>query len=170
MRAMSESNVTAEPAWKRLLTPWKIAAALLAVFLIAEAYLAWRDQALIGALESAPAFATPELKLSFSKKIQYDPLSFVGRGARAGFWTWTPQGLELTPEGMKYFRMEGDMIVSQVQAGRRKVSRMRNKEMQDGRALRYTIDFFYEWTEISPPAVALLYPPPKINDEYLGKA
>ena len=164
---MSESNVTAEPAWKRLLTPWKIAAALLAVFLIAEAYIAWRDQALIGALESAPAFATPELKLSFSKKIQYDPLSFVGRGARAGLWTWTPQGLELTPEGSKFFRMDGETIVSQGAAGRRRLSRIRERTTQ---AERQQIVFFYQWEEIASPTAALLAPPPKLGDEYLASA
>ena len=164
---MNESNVTAEPAWKRLLTPWKIAAALLAVFLIAQAYLAWRDQALIGALESAPAFATPELKLSFSKKIQYDPLSFVGRGARAGLWTWTPQGLELTPEGSKYFRMDGGLLVSQGAAGRRRFSRIRERTAQGD---RQQIVFFYQWEEIASPTAALLAPPPKLGDEYLASA
>ena len=170
MTPMSGSNGAEEPKWKRFLTPWKIAAVLLAVFLIGQAYFAWRDGFLVTALDTSPAFATPDFPLEFSRKIQYDPLTFVGRGARAGFWNWTQEGLELTLEGAKYFRMEGDMIVSQVQAGRRKVSRFRNKEMRDGRALRYTIDFFYEWTEILPPAVALLYPPPKMNQEYLGRA
>lgn len=164
---MSESSVAEEPAWKRLLTPWKIAAALLAVFLIIQAYLMWRDSFAVSALNNFPAFATPELKLSFSKKIQYDPLSFVGRGARAGLWTWTPQGLELTPEGSKYFRMDGEMIVSQGAAGRRRLSRIRERTMQ---AERQQIVFFYQWEEISPPLAALLSPPPKLGDEYLASA
>lgn len=170
MAPMIGSNDTEEPNWKRWLTPWKIAVVLIAAFLISQAFYSWRDRSIVSALDNSPAFAIPEFTLEFSRKIQYDPLTFVGRGARAGFWTWTPEGLELTPEGLEYFRKEGGMIVSQVQAGRRKVSRIRNKETRDGRALRYTIDFFYEWTEISLPAVALLYPPPKMNSEYLGKA
>ncbi|MBI2820361.1 MAG: hypothetical protein HYX73_10310 [Acidobacteria bacterium] len=170
MTPMIGSNGTEEPKWKRFLTPWKITAVLIAAFLISQAFISWRDSFIVSTLDNSPAFAVPEFTLEFSRKIQYDPLTFVGRGARAGFWTWTPEGLELTSEGIKYFRLEGGMIVSQVQAGRRKVSRIRNKEMRDGIALRYTIDFLYEWTEISPPAVALLYPPPKMKDEYLGKA
>ena len=164
---MSESSVAKEPAWKRLLTPWKIAAALLAVFLISQAYLTWRDSFAVSALNDYQAFAAPELKLSFSKNIQYDPLSFVGRGARAGLWTWTPQGLELTPEGSKFFHMDGEMIVSQGAAGRRRLSRIRERTTQGD---RQQIVFFYEWEEISPPLAALLAPPPKLGDEYLASA
>jgi len=164
---MNESNVTAEPAWKRLLTPWKIAAALLAVFLVSQVYFTWRDQAIVSALESAPAFATPELKLSFSKNIQYDPVSFVGRGAHTGLWTWTPQGLELTAEGSKYFRMDGETIVSHGAAGRRRLSRIRERITQ---AESQQIVFFYQWEEIASPTAALLAPPPKLGDEYLASA
>ena len=164
---MNESSVAEEPAWKRLLTPWKIAAVLLAVFLISQAYLTWRDSFAVSALNNYQAFAAPELKLSFSKKTQYDPLSFVGCGARAGLWTWTPQGLELTPEGSKFFRMDGEMIVSQGAAGRRRLSRIRERTTQ---AESRQIVFFYEWEEIAPPTAALLAPPPKLGDEYLASA
>ena len=162
---MSEDQVP--PAWKRLLTPWKVAALLIAAFLLSEGYLTWRDSFLVGAINDAPAFGSPELKLSFSKKIQYDPLTFVGRGAHAGFWTWSPQGLQLTPEGEKYFRMDGDTIVSQAGAGRRKLSRIRDRVAAvDGEK----VTFFYRWEELSPVTTALLSPPPKLGDEYLADA
>ncbi|MBI3935195.1 MAG: hypothetical protein HY316_10935 [Acidobacteria bacterium] len=164
---MSALIGTEEPVWKRFLTPWKIAAVLLAVFLISQAYLTRRDRVMVSALDSPPAFATPELKLEFSKNIPYDPLSFVGRGARAGFWTWTPQGLELTPEGSKYFRMDGDRMVSQAAAGRRRFSRLRERTTHGE---NQQIVFFYQWEEITPATAALLFPPPKLGEEYLASA
>ncbi|MBI4443865.1 MAG: hypothetical protein HY649_10880, partial [Acidobacteria bacterium] len=39
--AMSEPSE--QSPWKRLLSPWKIAAALLAVVLVVEVYLSWQD-------------------------------------------------------------------------------------------------------------------------------
>jgi hypothetical protein len=159
--------VEEEQAWKRWLTPWKIAAVLLGLFLLSEGYLAWRDHALVTALENAPAFAHPALELEFPKTIQYDPLSFVGRGAHAGFWTWTPNGLDLTPEGEKYFRMDGDRIVSQLPAGARRPTRIRERKQQ-GEARQ--IEFFYEWSDLSPVAEALLRPAPRKGEEYLASA
>jgi hypothetical protein len=164
---MSGMDGNEEPKWKRLLQPWKIAAALIAVFLISQAFLSWRDRFIVSALEKSPAFAAPEFPLEFSSKIQYDPLTFVGRGARAGFWKWTPEGLELTEDGSRYFRMEGERILSQAAAGRRRFSRLRERTTQGEHE---TITFFYKWEELSPPTVALLYPPPKLGDEYLASA
>jgi hypothetical protein len=156
-----------EPKWKRMLQPWKIAAALIVVFLLSQAYFAWQDSFLKSALNSDPAFAEPAFPLEFSRTIQYDPLTFVGRGSRAGFWNWTPEGLELTEDGGRYFRVEGDKILSQTVAGRRRFSRLRDRTPQ-GEAER--VSFFYEWEELSAPAVALLFPPPKLGDEYLATA
>lgn len=156
-----------EPAWKRLLTPWRIAAALLAGFLLSQAYFSWQDRSLIAALNSHPPFAMPAFELRFSRRIPYDPLTFVGRGARAGLWKWTPEGLELTPEGGAYFRMEGEWIVSHAVAGRRRYARLRERT-REGEHER--IAFFYQWEEISIPAVALLFPPPELGKEYLATA
>jgi hypothetical protein len=152
---------------KKLLSPWGIALGLLLVFLAWQGYGYWKDRGLEQALERDPAFASPELKLDFSKKIQYDPLSFVGRGAHAGLWTWTPKGLELTPEGGKYFRMDGDQIVSQAPAGTRRLTRI---QLQSSTAAGTQLDFFYEWVELSPAAEALLKPAPRKGEEYLARA
>jgi len=164
---MSGVNGDEEPKWKRWLQPWKIAAVLVALFLLSQAYFSWRDSFLSAALNNSPAFAAPEFPLEFSSKIQYDPLTFVGRGARAGFWDWTPEGLVLTPAGSRYFRMEGERIISQAVAGRRRFSRLRERTTQ-GASER--VSFFYQWEELSPPTVALLYPPPILGDEYLASA
>jgi hypothetical protein len=164
---MNEMNRDEEPKWKRWLQPWKIAAVLVALFLISQAYFSWRDSFLVSALNNSPAFASPEFPLEFSSRIQYDPLTFVGRGARAGFWDWTPEGLVLTTEGSRYFRIEGSRIISHAVAGRRRFSRFRERATQ-GPTER--ISFFYVWEELSPPTVALLFPPPQLGDEYLASA
>jgi hypothetical protein len=156
------------PGWQqRLLSPWAIAGILVAAFLATEAYQAWRDRGLESALEQYPAFAAPELQLEFSKTIPYDPLSFVGRGAHAGFWKWTPTGLELEQAGERFFRMEGDRIVSQGKAGARQLTRIRSHTPQGA---GQQIEFFYEWTELSPVATALLVPAPKLDQEFLATA
>jgi hypothetical protein len=165
--AMQKMTGDEEPKWKRMLQPWKIAAVLLGIFLLSQAYFAWSDRFVAATLNSHPAFATPEFPLEFSKTIQYDPLTFVGRGARAGFWDWTPEGLVLTQEGSRHFRMEGDRIVSHAVAGRRHFARLRERVTQ-GTTER--VSFFYAWDELTPPAVALLFPPPKLGDEYLASA
>lgn len=164
---MNRPNGVEEPRWRRFLTPWKIAAVLLAAFLITQGYLWWRSRFIVEVMNDFPAFATPGFKLEFSSKIQYDPLTFVGRGARAGFWKWTPQRLVLTESGRRYFRMEGDKIVSQMTAGRRQLSGLREQSTQGD---RIRINFYYRWEELSPPTVALLYPPPKLGEDYLGSA
>ena len=165
--AVTELNEAPEPKWRQWLQPWKIAVALVALFLLVQTVLSWKDQDLITALDLSPAFAEPEFPLEFSRKIQYDPLTFVGRGARAGFWDWTPEGLVLATSGREYFHIEGDRIVSNTTAGRRRFSRFQARATQ-GSGERIT--FFYRWEEISPPAVALLFPPPELGNEYLATA
>lgn len=148
-----------------LASPWGIAAILLGGFLLAQVYLGRRDQDIQITLEGYAPFATPPFELQFSKKFPYDPHSFVGRGARAGFWQWTPEGLVLTDEGRKYFEEAGDQFISRAAAGRRRIKRLRGMQSKDG-PRQY--DFFYEWVEVSPPAAVLLAPPPRTNEEYLG--
>src|ERR1700693_2938426 len=94
--AMTEDQGAMDhPLVKRLLSPVGIMAIIMAIFLLAEGYLALRDRGAEEALEGTAAFTTPAFDLSFSKKIPYDPLSFVGKGASAGFWKWSPNGLDL---------------------------------------------------------------------------
>jgi hypothetical protein len=154
--------------WKqRLLSPVGVAAVLLAGFFLLQGWQAWSERALYAALNDHPAFASPQFPLEFSRNIQYDPLSFVGRGARAGLWQWTPEGLNLTERGKTYFRQEGSKFISTAPAGRRRVTRIRSRTSQDSVE---RIDFFYEWIEISPVSAALLHPAPVPGQEFLAAA
>lgn len=139
----------------------------LAVLLLAQGYSIWRDRPLEAALNNYPPFATPGLDLRFSPQVPYDPLSFVGRGTRAGLWQWKPAGLVLTEEGRQFFEESGGAILSRAAAGRRKLKRIRSRQARDGMR---EIDFFYEWTDVSLPASALLLPAPRQGEEYLGQA
>lgn len=161
------SEPPAQRFWKRLSSPWGIAAILLGIFLLVQAFLAWQDRGPKEALESYAPFVAPPFELQFSRQFPYDPHSFIGRGARAGFWQWTPQGLILTAQGRNYFELSGEMFVSKAAAGRRSLLRIRaNRSINGERRL----EFLYQWTEISPPAAVLLVPPPRQGEEYPGEA
>jgi hypothetical protein len=163
-----ETDFAQRPILKRLISPWGIAAVILTVFFLGEAYLAWRDRAVDSALENDPTFSAPAFDLSFSKKIPYDPLAFTGRGAQAGLWRWSQDGLILTDEGRKYFEESGEMFVSHTPAGKRRIKRIRtNTGTRDGDR---RVEFIYEWTEVSPPATALLVHPPLLKEDYPGEA
>ena len=168
---MSSSSTPSTPApqqfFRRLLSPWAVAGFLLGIFLLIQGYLFWHDRALIAALDNFPPFATPVFELQFSKKTSYDPLSFIGRGKQAGLWQWSPESLILTEEGHKFFAESGEMFISHATAGKRRVTRLRNQQAGDGER---RFELFYEWVEISPPAAALLFPPPRTGEEYLGQA
>jgi hypothetical protein len=166
---MSEDlEPSGHPFLKRLLSPWGIAAAILAIFFLGEIYLAWRDRAAQAALEDFPPFTTPAFDLAFSKKIPYDPLSFVGKGAQTGYWQWSPDGLILTEQGRKFFEESGEMFVSKAPAGKRRLQRIRiNQGTKDGDR---QLDFIYQWVEVSPVAAVLLVHPPLLNEEYPGQA
>ncbi|MBI4463870.1 MAG: hypothetical protein HY647_04120 [Acidobacteria bacterium] len=161
------SELATPPLWKRFLSPWGIVAILLGIFLAGEAYLTWRDREPQEVLESHAPFITPAFDLQFSRKFPYDPHSFVGRGARAGFWQWTPEGLVLTEAGRNHFEVSGEQIISKAVAGRRSVKRIRASHNLNGER---RIEFLYEWTEISLPAAVLLTPPPRPGEEYPGEA
>ena len=154
--------------FQRILTPWRIAAVLLVIFAVGEAYLAWRDRGVESALENDPVFTTPSLDFAFSSKIAYDPLSFVGRGAQAGLWKWTPEALVLTENGRHFFEASGEMLVSRAVAGKRRIQRIRTN-VETGSGDR-RIGFLYQWSEVSPPGAALLSPPPRVGEEYPGEA
>jgi hypothetical protein len=168
--AVSAPGDPLEPSWKRLLSPGRIAAVLVAFFLIVQGYLWWRDRAIAQDLERDPAFATPAFELRFSRKMPYDPLTFLGRGAKAGLWRWTPEGLELTEEGRSFFEQQGDQFVSRAGAGRRRIRRISSIVRGDGGEPQLAVDFFYEWTELSPAAANLPFPAPRQGQEYLASA
>jgi hypothetical protein len=163
-----ESGVPERAIFKRILSPWGIAAIIMAIFFLGEAYLAWRDSAVETALASDPAFQSPPFELSFSKNIPYDPLSFVGRGAQAGLWKWSPNGLLLTDDGRKFFDESGERFVSRAPAGKRRVKRIKTNNPVGSGDRR--IEFLYEWTEVATPAASLLSQPPKLTEEYPGEA
>jgi len=150
-----------------LASPWKVAAVLLGIFLLVQGYLVWQDRGVTAALDGHEPFATPAFPLQFSRKMAYDPLSFLGRGRQAGLWNWTPDGLVLTEEGKKFFEQSGEQFLSRAPAGRRRVTRLRDIGEGDGRR---EVFFFYQWTEVAPSAAALLYPAPQAGQEYLGRA
>ena len=158
---------TKRPIKTLLLSPWGIAAVLVGIFLLLQGYLAWRDRGLVAAIEGYEPLAAPAFDLQFSRKLPYDPLLFTGRGAQAGFWKWTPAGLVLTEEGQEFFEQSGDQFIGHAPAGRRRLSRIRDIRSQNGQQV---IEFFYEWTEVSPLVTALLRPAPRTAEEYLGHA
>ena len=147
-------------------SPREIAGVLVILFLLVQAYLAVRDHGLTAAIDGHAAFAQPTLPLEFSRTTAYDPLSFLGRGRQAGLWNWTPEGLVLTDEGRFFFDPSGDRFVSRASAGRRRVTRLFDITTRDGQR---EVSFFYEWTEVTPPAEALLRPAPRTETEYLGR-
>lgn len=163
-----EAGTSERAIFKRILSPWGIAAILMAIFFLGEAYLAWRDRAVEAALANDPAFQSPPFDLSFSKNIPYDPLSFVGRGAQAGLWKWSPNGLLLTDDGRNFFDESGERFVSRSPAGKRRVKRIRTNQPM-GSGDRH-IEFLYEWTEVTKPAAWLLSHPPRLTEEYPGEA
>jgi hypothetical protein len=165
---MSDETESGKPTGLRalLMSPWKVAVALLAIFLLVQGYLFWRDRGVMAAIEGHEPFATPPFPLQFSRKMEYDPLTFLGRGRQAGLWNWTQDGLVLTDEGKKFFEQSGDQFLSRAPAGRRRVTRLRDIGESDGRR---EVFFFYQWIEVAPPAT-LLYPAPQPGVEYLGRA
>lgn len=145
----------------------EIAAVLFIVFLLVQGYLLIRDRDFRAVIDNHAEFAQPALPLDFSRKKEFDPLSFLGRGQQAGLWDWTPEGLELTADGKNFFEQVGDQFISHASAGQRRVTRLSSVDSRDGRR---EIIFFYEWTEITPPAAAMLFPAPETGKEYLGRA
>ena len=162
---LEEANTKEER--KLPVSPREVAAVLFIVFLVVQGYLLIRDRDIRTAIDNHAEFAQPALPLEFSRKKDFDPLSFLGRGQQAGLWDWTPEGLELTADGKSFFEQDGDQFISHASAGQRRVTRLSSVDNSDGRR---EISFFYEWTEITPPAAALLFPSPETGKEFLGRA
>ena len=130
--------------------------------------LTWRSEREIrGAIESFEPFRLPEFPLQFSRTMKYDPLGFLGQGVQAGFWEWTPEGMALAEKGRAYFAETPTEIASVVSAGRRVISKLEGFQDREGRR---EVRFRYRWTEVTPPAQALLSIAPMPNEDYKGHA
>jgi hypothetical protein len=119
------------------------------------------------AIDRHPAFSTPEFPFKFAPTMKWDPLGFMGQGRQAGFWDWTPERLVLADGGRAYFSETEDAITSLVGAGRREVAGIDGYQDRDGRR---EVRFQYRWTELTPPAQALLSKPPVPGRKYDGRA
>ena len=118
-------------------------------------------------IETFEPFQLPEFPLQFSRTMEYDSLGFLGRGVRAGFWKWTPEGMVLAEKGRAYFTQTPSEISTVVGAGRRVISKLQGFQDREGRR---EVRFRYRWTKVTPPAQALLSIPPVPNEEYEGRA
>jgi len=119
------------------------------------------------AIKSYDPFTLPEFRIRVSKTMKYDSLGVLGRGARAGFWQWTPAGIELAAAGRPYFSETPEGIVCIVGAGRRAVTKIERYQDREGKR---EVRFLYRWVEITPPARALLSSAPDPDREYEGRA
>ena len=119
------------------------------------------------AIESVAGFRSPDFPVRFRKEMKWDSLGLLGRGAKAGFWKWTPEGMELVDAGRAYFTDTEEAISSIVGAGRREVADIEEFKDQDGRR---EVLFLWRWVEITPPAAALLSDPPQAGRVYPGRA
>ncbi len=178
---MNEQADAATAGWKaRILSPLGITIILLSLFLLLQSFLGRRDDAVEQAMNAHEPFAAPAFDIQFNDNVSYDPRSFVGRGRRSSLWDWSQQdGVTLTTLGANFFATQDSgqnsgqdtgqdtTIVSTAGAGRRRLVRIRAQYEGENRR---EIEFDYEWTEISPPAAALLSPAPRLGESYYGRA
>ncbi len=148
---------------------WILVAAVGAIFLPWWGITAAREHSARLAIELHTPFLKPFLDVRFSKKIQYDPQTFIGRGRETGYWIWSPEGLELGSKGRQFFADTGDgeSIAGAITAGKRQLDSVNS--VQDRNGGREVL-FNYSWTEISEPIAKLLNAPPKKGVAYRGKA
>jgi hypothetical protein len=164
MNTIMDTPAGARPQANRTLR-WLLGS-VAAVVVVFVSYQLLGDRKARSIVESQPQFAAPTFAIRFSKHTAYDPLSFVGRGARAGLWKWTPEGLELSPQGRTQFREEGEQFAGEIRAGERRVSKVLKFSEEEG---VLAIDFLYEWKTIDPAAAALLNPAPEMGRDYPGQ-
>jgi hypothetical protein len=166
---MNKQADAATAGWKaRIISPLGITSILLGLLLLLLSFLGRRDDAFEQAMNAYEPFATPAFDIQFNKDVLYDPRSFVGRGRRSSLWEWSQQdGVTLTRLGANFFTSQDTTIVSTNGAGRRRLVRILAE--YEGETRR-EIEFDYEWTEISPPAAALLSPAPRLGESYYGRA
>lgn len=145
---------------------WAFVALIVAIFLPWMAVVHSRESSSQDFIESEKQFAKPSVKIKFSKTIQWDPQSFLGRGRKAGFWDWSPKGVELTPKGQNLFGDDQTSISGDVVIGTRKITTIKSVQpIGTGRE----VVFLFTWTELTDIA-ALLNAPPIIGKEYQAVA
>ena len=145
---------------------WVLVGVVIAVFVPWWAVVYSRESSSQEVLETATAFAKPRVKIKFSKTIQWDPQSFLGRGRKAGFWDWSPKGVVLTPKGQNLFVDDESDISGELVAGERKITTI--KSVQPRGAEREVL-FLFSWTELTD-MTKLLNAPPVIGKEYQAVA
>lgn len=157
---MGDPRLPLKPQWLLVI----VVAVIVLPYII---LVSMRDREARLALELHQPFIKPHFDLTFSKTIPYDPLSFVGRGARVRYWEWTPEGLKLAEGGRRYFTDQPTSIFGNIVAGQRQVKKITRLSDRSGdREVRFT----YRWVEVTEPAKLLLHDPPKTEGEYEGRA
>jgi hypothetical protein len=156
------------PEWKLPIRPqWLLAAVVVAAFIPWWLYTSHGERRARETIELHTPFSRPMFEMRFSKKIYYDPQTFVGRGRKAGYWEWSPDGLALTEKGAQYFRDTGEEYATSSPIGRRAITSVRAvQKTPDGLA----VTFKYTWTEVAEPAITLLPTAPRQGQEYEGTA
>jgi hypothetical protein len=145
---------------------WAFVAEVVVVFLPWMLIVHSRESSSQDFIESEKQFAKPSVKIKFSKTIQWDGQSFLGRGHKAGFWDWSPKGVVLTPKGQLLFGDDQTSISGDVVMGTRKITTV--KSVQPNGNDREVI-FLFAWTELTDIA-ALLNAAPVIGKEYQAVA
>jgi hypothetical protein len=145
---------------------WVFVAVVVAAFLPWWIMTASRESSSQDAIESDPKFAKPKVNVKFSKTIQWDGQSFLGRGRTAGFWDWTPKGVVLTPKGQNLFEDDQTSISGDLVVGARKLTTI--KSVQPRGAEREVL-FLFVWTELTD-MTKLLNASPVIGKEYQAVA
>ena len=145
---------------------WAFVALVVAIFVPWWAVTYSRESSSQEAIESDPKFTKPKVTVNFSKNIQWDGQSFLGRGHNAGFWDWTPKGVALTPKGQNLFGDDATTISGDLVVGSRKITTI--KSVQPKGAEREVL-FLFSWTELTD-MTKLLNAAPVIGKEYQAVA
>ena len=145
---------------------WAFVALVIAIFVPWWAVTYSRESSSQDAIESDNKFVKPKVSIKFSKTIQWDGQSFLGRGHNAGFWDWTPKGVVLTPKGQNMFGDDQTSISGDLVAGERKITTIKSVQP---RGLEREVLFLFVWTELTD-TTKLLNAPPVIGKEYQAVA
>lgn len=154
--------------WKLPVRPqWLLAMIVVAAFIPWWLYTSYGERRARTTIELHTPFTRPIFEVRFSKRIYYDPQTFVGRGRKAGYWEWSPEGLILTAKGAEYFRDAGEDYATASPIGRRAITSVQSVQTT---AAGLAVTFKYTWTEVAEPAITLLPTAPSQGAEYEGKA
>jgi len=154
--------------WKLPVRPqWLLALVVVAAFVPWWLYTSYGERRARTTIELHTPFTRPILEMRFSKRIYYDPQTFVGRGRKAGYWEWTPEALKLTEKGALYFRDSGEDFATAAPIGRRAITSIHSVQKAPPGLV---VTFKYTWTEVAEPAITLLPTAPRQDAEYEGTA